>query len=174
MPNTYDLITTQTLGTAAATIAISIPSSYTDIQIRTSLRSSRTALIDGVFIYFNADSNTANYNRLTFYDEDGALGSEVGRGNGTSQQWGGVMAASIPSGIFSNGVIDLINYTSNAVKSFNTYQSGQRTGGATRNIWSNYMNWTGTATITTVTLIFPSSSNFIAGSSVSVYGIKKA
>ena len=174
MPNTYNLITTQTLGSAAATIAVSIPSGYTDIQLRLSLRADRAALADGPFIYFNADTNTANYNRLTFYDEDGAQGSEVARGTASSRQMGAVPAASSPANQFGNGIIDLINYTSSAVKSFNTYLSYQRTGGPTRYIWSNYMNWTGTSVISTVTLGTNNSSNYIAGSSISVYGIKKA
>jgi len=175
MPNTYELITTQATSSLVSTITVSIPTGFTDIQIRTSFRSTRAGLIDGVGIYFNSDSNTANYNRLTFYNEDGGLGSEIARATSSSQQMGAVLAGSIPvTTQFSNGIVDLINVSSSARKSFNTYQSGQRTGGATRNIWSNYMNWTGTAAISTVTFQVATGPNFAIGSSVSVYGIKKA
>ena len=174
MPITYDLITTQTLASSASIIAVSIPTGYTDMQLRLSLRSDRAAYADGPFIYFNADTNTANYNRLLFYDEDGALGSEVARGTSSSRQFGAMPAATSASGFFATGVIDLINYSSSAVKSFNTFLSFQRTGGPTRYIWNQYNNWTGTSAINTVTIGSNNSANIFTGSSISVYGIKKA
>jgi hypothetical protein len=175
MPNTYDLITTQTLGSTSALITVSLPtSSYTDIQLRVSLRSNRAGqAADGGLIYFNGDSNTANYNRLTFYDEGGATGSEISKGTSTSQQLGTIPAATTNSALFNNGVIDLVNYLSSSRKAFMTYTAFQITGGATRYIWSNFMDYTSTSTITSATFgLFNSS--FVAGSSVSVYGIKKA
>lgn len=174
MPNTYDLITTQTLASTASTISVTIPTGYTDMQLRVSMRSTLVGTADNLFMYFNSDTNTANYNRLLFYDEGGAVGSEISKGTSTSQQLGGIPAANLTSGLFSNGVIDLINYASSARKSYNTYTATQITGGPSRYIWNQYNNWTGTATISTVVFKPNTGNTFAIGSSVSVYGIKKA
>ena len=173
MPNTYDLITTQTLGSSSATISVFIPTGYTDIQLRISLRSTRAADVDNLYMYFNSDNNTANYNRLLFYDESGTLGSEISQGTSSSQQIGAIPAANLVGSLFNVGLIDLINYASSARKSYNTFTSMQRTGGPARYIWNQYNNWTGTATISTVVFL-ASFGSIAAGSSVSVYGIKKA
>jgi len=174
MPNTYELITTQTLASSAGSIAVSIPTGFTDIQLRLSLRADRASNAEGPFMYLNTDTNTANYTRLTFYDEDGGVGAEVARGTASSRQFGGIPAASMASNLFGTGVVDLPNYSSSAQKSFNTSLSFQRTGGPTRYIWNNIMSWTGTSAISTVTFGTNNGSNYVAGSSVSVYGIKKA
>ena len=175
MPNTYDLITTQTLGSNSALITVSLPTSgYTDIQIRVSLRATRAGqAVDAPLIYFNGDSSTANYNRLTFYDENGGTGSEISKGTGTSQQLGAIPAATTNAALFSNGVFDLVNYLSSARKSFMTYTAMQITGGPTRYIWSNFMDYTSTSAISSFTFGTYNSS-YVSGSSVSVYGIKKA
>lgn len=174
MPNTYDLITTQTLSTATTTLSVSMPTGYTDVQIRLSLRSTRATTNDSLLMYFNSDNNTANYNRLLFYDEDGAVGSEISQGTSSSFQIGAFPGTSMASLLFTTGVVDLINYGSSARKSYNSFNAWQRTGGPTRYIWNQYGNWTGTAAITTVNFTSANAAQVAAGSSVSVYGIKKA
>jgi len=174
MPNTYDLISTNVLTSSATVITGTLPSAYTDIQIRASLKSARTASgIDGVEIYFNNDT-TATGGRICLYNEDGANSKEIQAiGSSTGKQIGGVPTALLANELFSQTTVDLLNYLSNAKKIFYSYHSVQRTGGATRNIWRTAGVWDSTAPITSFTLR-NFNNNFVAGSAVSIYGIKKA
>jgi hypothetical protein len=174
MPSTYDLIGTTTLSTAVSTFTVTLPSTYTDIQIKASLRSSGPNFISGSFLTLNTDTDTARYSRATMYDEDGAIGAEMGFGNGTSQQFGAVLASSTPANTFTAVTVDLINYQSNTTKTYLTFSTGQRQGGPTRNIWRNTHGYNQTTPISQLSFIDTSGGAFIIGSSISIYGIKKA
>jgi hypothetical protein len=173
MPNTYDLISTTVLTSAASIIRGTLPSTYTDIQIRASLRSVRATNIDGFEIYFNTDSAN-NYGRIALYNEDGANSQETQRiGSSTGKQIGGLPAANLASSLFNQATVDLLNYSSNAKKIFYSYHSTQRTGGSTRNIWRTAGVWDNTSPITQFTFV-GFNGNLEAGSAISIYGIKKA
>jgi hypothetical protein len=175
MPVTYDLISSTTLGSASNTITLELPSTYTDIQIKASLRSDRAANGSNAYFYLNNDTSSGNYSRAIMYDEDGALGTEVvlfGVG-GTARQFAAVMAASTPANTFSSVTVDLINYQSSIAKTFSIWCSGQRQGGATRIIWRNTHGYNQTTPVTQFSFV-DVNGNFIAGSTVSIYGIKKA
>ena len=173
MPNTYDLISTTTLTTAVAAFTVSLPSTYTDIQVRLSARSTRGTTIDAMELNFNGDSGS-NYGRICAYNENGVNAGEIIKNsNSTGKQIGGAPAASLASNIFGQTTIDLLNYSGNARKIWYSYHSTQMTGGATRNVWRTTGNWSGTAPITSFTIRM-GNGNVETGSAISIYGIKKA
>jgi hypothetical protein len=175
MPKTYDLIGTTTLSTAVSTFTVTLPSTYTDIQIKASLRSSGPNFISGSYLTLNTDTNTTRYSRATIYDEDGGIGAELSFGGGSSQQFGAVMASQTPANTFTAVTVDLINYQSTTTKTYLSFSTGQRQGGATRNIWRNTHGYNQTTPISQLSFIDMSSGGaFIIGSSISIYGIKKA
>ena len=173
MPSTYDLIGTTTLSTAVSTFTVTLPSTYTDIQIKASLRSSGPNFISTSFLTLNTDTTTSRYSRATMYDEDGAIGAEMSFGSSTSQQFGSVLASSTPANTFTAVTVDLINYQSTTKKTYLSFSTGQRQGGPTRNIWRNTHGYDQTTPISQVSFI-DTAGNFIVGSSISIYGIKKA
>jgi hypothetical protein len=173
MPSTYDLISTTTLSSAVSTFTVALPSTYTDIQIKASLRSSGPNFIAASFLILNNDTDTTRYSRATMYDEDGAVGAEMGFGNGTSQQFGSVLSSSTPANTFTAVTVDLINYQSSDRKTYLSFSTGQRQGGPTRNIWRNTHGYNQTTPISQLSFV-DTAGNFIVGSSISIYGIKKA
>ena len=175
MPNTYDLISTQTLVSSTSTFTVNLPTGYTDVQLRMSLRSNRSGqTADSILFYVNGDTAGANYNRIEFYDESGTLGSELIFGGSMGAQFGGIPAVNANAMLFANSIVDLPQYTSTNRKVITLYNSFQITGGPTRYIWHTNLNWTGTAPLTTVSIVSGSASSLVAGSSISIYGIKKA
>lgn len=173
MPSTYDLIGTTTLSSAVSTFTVSFPSTYTDIQIKASLRSNRAQLQSGSLITLNSDTDTSRYLRASMYDEDGGIGTELSFGGGSSQQFVAVMASLTPANTFTAVTVDLVNYQSAQRKTYSSFASGQRQGGPTRYIWRNSHGYNQTTAISQLSFI-DGSSTFVIGSSISIYGIKKA
>jgi hypothetical protein len=173
MPITYELISTTTLSSAVVTFTVSLPSTYTDIQIKASLRSDRASFASGIFHALNTDTDSARYSRVVMYDEDSAIGTEVIKGGGTSSQMGAVIAASCPANTFSATTVDLLDYQSSLSKTYLNFTTSQRQGGPTRYIWRSAHNYNQTAPISQFSFT-DTNGSFVAGSSISIYGIKKA
>jgi len=171
MPATYEPIATTTLGSAATNITFSsIPATYTDLRLVLVARSDRAInSIDSV--YFQVNSNTAtNYSNTLLYG-DGSVQSY--RESSASQ----ILAASIPasgatSGIFGLLIIDIFSYAGSTNKTFLCDSSGDSNGsGRTQRAVAL---WRNTAAITS-TKVYPAfGTNFITGTTATLYGIKAA
>ena len=76
--STYTLISSQVLGSSAASVTFSsIPSTYKDLVVRCSLRTDRTAATsDAILITLNSDTGT-NYSYTSFYGSGTAAGSST-------------------------------------------------------------------------------------------------
>ena len=172
MPNTFDLIGTQTLSVASSAINIAMPTGYTDVQINFSIRSDRSGqLADGANIYLNSDTTGANYRRATLYDENGAIGGET---NYNGPQFGVAPAANAVSNVYLCGTIYIPNYAGSGRKIIRGFSQFTNPGTATRYMWQTMLNWSGTSPITTVRISSADSANYIVGSEITLYGIKKA
>ena len=155
------LIETKTLGTAAASIEFtSIPQTFTDLVIFGSLRGSAAANFSGTLIQLNAISPTGV--RL--------------EGNGSSAYSQtfptfGIPANTATSNTFNNFVAYFPNYTSSANKSMSIDAVTEN------NTTESYLDivagiYSLTAAVTTI-LISSDSGNFVANSTISLYGITK-
>jgi hypothetical protein len=173
MPNTFDLIATQSFS-GVSTASISVPATFTDIQIRASVRSNRSADSSNLYFYVNGDTSSGSYGRATLYNENGSNGGEIQPIGVTSStpQMGAQPAANMSSNLFTNICIDIPNYAGSIKKTYQIYTSVQRQGGALRYIWRNLGIWNSTSPITSIA-IFDPLSTFGSGTQVSVYGIKK-
>jgi len=168
----YELISTQVLGTAAASVTFSsIPSTYRHLQIRATAKTTTGNENDALVFTFNGDTG-ANYAFHGLYGtgstvlSNGATG--VNYGNGFPIGGDGASA-----NIFGSGVLDILDY---AQTSKNTTTRGMggvystSTGAAIR---LNSSLWLNTAAVSSVTLKPPSGAyNLKAGSRFSLYGIK--
>jgi len=158
------LIETKTLGTAQASIEFtSIPQDYTDLVILSSSRSSRTAQInDQMNIKLNGS--------------DGSMKNLIGTGSAVFSQEPGQMTAFVSTDLatastFSNDSIYVANYTSSTNKSLSIDSVTENNATAAiqaigAGLWSN------TAAVTSITFT-PLNGNFVAGSTMSLYGILK-
>lgn len=178
MANTYYLIASTTVGAGGASTIdfTSIPSTYTDLLIMTSTRSSQsTSTNQGLAIQFN--SNTSSYsNRAVFFQDSVGVRSASNLYGVTDKTIeGGVPAASNTANTFDNTSIYIPNYASSNYKGYsadnatNTNSTTDYTYNLqlTANLWSN------TAAISSISL-FLVSGNFVQYSSAYLYGIKNS
>ena len=169
-PSAYDLLETQVLGTAAASVTFTGLGSYTEykhLQIRAVARTDKAASNDTVYLQFNSDtgSNYANHSLV-------GIGSQANSSAGASTTYiYGLIAtgATEPTNAFSAAVIDILDFSSTSknttVRNLNNWNTNQ--------IRLDSGVWLNTNAVTSVTLD-PSSSDFIAGSRFSLYGIRGA
>lgn len=167
MPSTYTPIATQTLASAAASVTFSsIPGTYTDLVLV-------VAGADGganFYIKPNADSNS-RYS-VTYLEGDGSTASS-GRFNTAALGGNGML---IRGALFSatntnitTCIINFMNY-SNTTTFKTVIARGGTAAASTGALVNLYQN---TAAITQLEC-YPFSSNWAAGSTFTLYGIKAA
>lgn len=169
MPSpTYVAIATTTVG-AGGTASIdfnSIPSTYTDLLIKLSTRTTGAGAAD-VSLRFN--SATTNY---SYRDLEGN-GSSVASYNGTSFLWAGeANRGDSTASTFSNIEIYIPNYRSSNNKTISVDSVTENNGTLAyidliAGLWSN------TAAITSISLLL-SSGNHAQYSTATLYGIKNS
>lgn len=168
MANTYTLISSVTVGSggAASMEFSSIPSNYTDLVVKYSLRGNGTNGVN--YFYFNNDTTNANYSVKRL----GGDGS-VAFSNSYSSPFGAYMdKSSYTASTFSNGQIYIPNYAGSANKSFSIDDVAENNATAadiilTAGLWSN------TAAITSIKIQGVSDS-FVQYSTFYLYGISNA
>ena len=180
MANTYILIASQTLLSSAATITLSsIPSTYKDLMLYISARTDNNAN-QNVSIRFNGDSAT-NYSTRRLYSSNGggtAADSTSGTSAGGNTAHLGSAVGNNNSAMLSGNFGATFNYIAN-------YSDGSAaktiasTGGfidtsssitASREWTGGY--WSATAAISSITLLpYQAGTNFITGTTVSLFGI---
>lgn len=159
------LIETKTLTVAAATIEFtSIPQTFTDLIVLSSLRSSRAEFVEIVKLEFNTVTTGYTYRELV------SSGATASSSSGAYTRFALIPGTSNTANTFSNDISYIPNYTSSVAKNFSTDSVDENNGTtAYLNIVANA--WTGTAAITSFKLSNFFSSNFIAGSTISLYGV---
>jgi hypothetical protein len=168
MANTYTLISSTTVGAGGASSIdfTSIPSTYTDIVIKLSARSSDAATSAGVVMQFNGSSSSLTYRLLE------GSGSAAASYNGTTGRIGVTDSAGSSSNTFGNLEAYIPNYAGSTNKS-SSIDSVQETNGSTAyadlsaNLWSN------TAAITSIALTLQAG-NFVQYTTAYLYGVKNA
>jgi len=175
MANTFIQIgSTVTVGSGgAASISFSsIPATYTDLKVVTSLRATGSRGEDALLIRFNSDSTGGNYtikwirgngSSATSGDGVGFAGGYVGEFNGGTST----------TSTFTSQEIYIPNYTGGTQKSFSSYitQEANQTLAYAHLVAGL---WSGTAAITDITFIDHNGNNFAQYSTASLYGIKNS
>ena len=166
--NSYESISTTTLGSTTASVTFSsISSAYTHLQIRCIARDSSTpAVLD---LQFNGDTGS-NYARHALYG-DGVSATSAASTTQTYMRAGDIASSSSTAGVFGAYVIDILDYTStNKNKTVRMFGGIDNNGGGTINLRSSL--WYATpAAVTSITL-FITGSSFATNSSFALYGIK--
>ena len=172
MATTYEKIATVTVGSGgAATIDFtSIPSTYTDLVLKFSLRTINTSSnYLSAFVTFNG-SSTGYSQRMAYGTGSSALSAS---GSGSYIDWsayGSTTAATAST--FGNGEIYIPNYAGSANKS--TSADSVSENNATNSIVALTAGlWSNTAAINQITLT-GNSGNLAQYSSATLYGIKNS
>ena len=158
----YEVISTQTLGSAAATVTFSsIPQTYTDLVLVLSIKKSAS---NGGYLALRYNSDTAsNYSATYFYGE----GSSAASGRGPNDTVGRIGNGSTVN--FESTITSIQNYA-NAT----TYKTSiSRTNVVGIYVVSYCTLWRSTAAITSITIL-PDMNDFVSGSTFTLYGVKAA
>ena len=170
MATTYTLINSNVLTSSAASVTFSaIPSTYTDLVLRASVRSDRANTQDDMRFTFNSATTNFSY---TYIRGTGAATSSSSATD--PYNWAGnIPAATATSNTFGNGELYIPSYTTSQNKQSSAIMAMENnvtspvylTGVA--NLWSN------SAAISTIYLYLGFGS-FVSGSSFYLYGISNA
>lgn len=170
MPVTYKKIASVTVtgATAASIDFTSIPGTFTDLCILTSIRTSRTAAKYGnMKIKFNTSTSNITGKFLRAFDSTPESFST------TAVEWGAPTAATTTS-TFGNAIIYIPNYAGSTNKSVSVDSVIEDNSTASFNYLSAGL-WSQTAAITGLSLYTTDASSDIAQYSTAVlYGISKS
>jgi len=168
MPNTFTLIASSTVGSGgAANIDFtSIPSTYTDLCLKLSLRSTYAARSNSVFISALNGSTSSFSSRILEGSGSSAFSFS------TARNIGAIPAANSTANTFNNVEVYFPNYAGSTNKSFasDAVQEDNQTeaySSITAHLWSN------TAAINQITII-SNENNLAQYSSAYLYGIVKS
>ena len=162
---TMKLIETRTLATSSALIEFSsIPQTYTDLLILTSFRDDNAGqTVRNVFISLNGSSSNLTARLLQ--------GNGSGAFSFTNVRITYSSAANSTSNTFSSGSIHIPNYSGTTNKSLSSDSVSENNGAVAFQAIDSVL-WSNTAPIISLGLTVESGS-FVAGSTVSLYGITK-
>lgn len=161
MAITYEKIATTTLGSNASSVTFSsIPSTYTDLRIACAVTSTAA---NNNYMLFNSDAG-ANYS------------STYIQGTGSAAQSGRVASAAYGYVDYAGTTgqhtitVDIMNYSNTT-----TFKSYLSRGGDSGTVTMAYIGvWRNTAAISTILFGNGAASGLLAGTTISLYGIKAA
>ena len=164
MAKTYEAIATATATGSQNTITFaSVPSTYTDIIL---ISTCVPTLSVGFLVNLNSDTNGINYSR-TVMSADGSTAGSF-RNSGSAN-----LNANRDLGAFRSNathIAHFMNYSNSTT--FKTILT--RFNNPSGDVGSVALLWRNTQAITNISLTNDASSNFISGSTFTLYGIKAA
>jgi hypothetical protein len=176
MANTFELIASSTVGSggAASIDFSSIPSTYTDLVVKLSGRSTGGGDWEDLKISFNGSTTDAQYYWKAVYGYSGStVGSNQGNGNSNARLQGNVSAASATANTFGTWEMYVPNYAGSTAKSVSTDFASENNSTATllglaTNLWNQ------TTAINRVTIATSNGNNLAQYSTAYLYGIKNS
>jgi hypothetical protein len=177
MPSTYTLIYGETTTSNASSYTFSaIPSTFTDLVLRTSIRSQNTGAID-FYVRINGDTSSTLYSTTYLNVYGGSAGSGRNTGRNQWENQNSLQSNSATANTFGSIEIYIPNYlvASNKVASIALAAEDNASGfvgsgaGNAMESASSHL-WRNTAAITSLTI----SPSFLSGSSFYLYGIKNS
>ena len=173
MPSTYTLISSNVLGSSAASVTFSaIPSTYTDLVLRCSTRGSRAAVIDSIVIKFNADSGT-NYSN-TIITGVGTTVSSFANANTTSLSLNTSDGDTATANTFGSFEMYIPNYTATTTKPISTISLSEDNSSNNAYLRVLANQYRGSSAISSIVLTPEIGPNWLSGSSFYLYGIKNS
>lgn len=166
---TYIKIASNTVGAGgvASVTFSSIPSTYTDLVLHTSVRGS--AASNNTLLSFNGSGGTAYTDRIV-YGTGSAAASQVD--SATSAVYAMNNPSTYTASTFASGCFYIPNYASANYKSI-SYDGAQETNATPAYMYLMAGVWANTAAINSITCL-PNSGNYVQYSTFTLYGISNA
>jgi hypothetical protein len=171
MPNTMTLISSVTAGTGgvSALTFSSIPSTYTDLCLKFSLRNADATVLSHMQI--NGDT-AANYSNRRLYGTGSGTGSNASSGT-YFQIYGGGNASTYSANVFSNGEVYIPNYANTSYTKTISFDSVTENNATEAYSAIDSGIWNSTAAITSISLFY-TGFNQAQYSTAYLYGILKS
>jgi hypothetical protein len=167
MANTFKKIASLSAssGEVASFNFTGIPSSYKDLYISLSARSSNSSNFDNPRVAFN--TNTSDFSRIEFYSENASLGSEAA----SDRIIGVCPAGNTLSNSFGALKMYVPNYAGSNNKPYSVFSTSQHSSSTPRALWYLGGIWQNTSAISQITITLNSGANFVQYSTATLYGI---
>jgi hypothetical protein len=168
----YVLLERIELNASAASVTFSnIPQTgYTDLVVKASIRATGSRAEDTLVLYYNSDTSGPNYPEI-FLRGNGSTASSGAVTSGYNGMYGAEFnGGSSTSSTFTNFEMYIPNYTSSNSKS-SSIDVVQEANQTTAYAQLHAVRWTGTASITSITLVDHNSNSFAQYSTFSLYGL---
>jgi hypothetical protein len=170
MPSTYTLISSNVLGSSAASVTFSaIPATYTDLVLRISARNTTTS--EDIDLTINGDTSTL-YSRTYLLGNGTGTGSFRNSGQPRISLDNSVVPSSYTASTFSNLEIYIPSYTATQNRPISSISVTENNATLARIVATAGL-YLSTTAITQVQLA-TTSGNFDTGSSFYLYGIKNS
>jgi hypothetical protein len=170
---TYELIESQILGTAAASVTFSglaaYASTYKHLQLRSTTKTSASISTANVRMRFNSDTGN-NYAIHKLFGNGSSVSSIASTSR--SSTVGGLAFANATTNAFSGGVCDILDAYSSTKNKTTRLLASTRIDAGTDFIQLVSGVWMNTASITSIELAYEDGGNFVTGSRFSLYGIR--
>jgi hypothetical protein len=176
MASSRQLISSQTLGSAAASVTFSsIPSTYTDLVLKVSARTDNSGARDYFTVNFNGDSAT-NYSQTIIYTNNGSGAYSTASSSTTALGAGYafVDGSGATANTFSNLEMYMPSYATTKTKPSSTFASAENNSASSVWLSSNANLYRSTSAISSMTFTPYTGGNFLAGSTFYLYGISNA
>jgi hypothetical protein len=173
MATTYALISSNTLGSSAASVSFSaIPSTYTDLCIKISVRND-TGGVDVRRFNLTFNGTGSGYSQ-TYLQGTGSVASTAAL-TGVTYIYGyaGLNGNTTTANTFSSSEIYIPNYAGSASKPMSLFNVTE-TNATAINMTAIAGLSNITSAITSITIAEQSANNFVTGSSFYLYGISKS
>lgn len=174
MPNTFTLIASSTVGAGGASSIdfTSIPSTYTDLCLKVSLRAANAAAYNSASVTFNGSAT--GYSEINLYGNSTGVVTLSNSGAQIDYLW--VDAANATASTFGNSEIYIPNYAGSTNKSVSFDITTENNASTTNSSFAGIMAalWSNTAAINRVTITAGSSSTFVQYSTAYLYGVIKS
>jgi hypothetical protein len=175
MPTTYQLISSTTLSTSSASVSLSsIPSTYTDLVVRITGRSSNSGSINNN-INMTYNSSSGSYSVTTLVGEVAGFPSS-GRSSNASANFfaGNVSGSTATANTFGSTEIYIPSYTvsQNRPSSHSSVSESNDVNGPT--IFANAGLRSNTTAVSSIEFTLSGGNSYAAGSSFDLYGIKNS
>jgi hypothetical protein len=168
MPSTYTLISSNVLTSSAASVTFSaIPSTYTDLVLRFSVRASSAP--EAIRLVLNSWGNGS---QTTLYGNGASATSDRDTATSGTNLYN-INNSSSTSNTFTSGEVYIPSYTVSQNKPLSAFHA-QENNGTTAWIQATAGLKSSTASITSISFETVYGGNFVSGSSFYLYGIKNS
>lgn len=166
MPNTLIPIQTVTVGSGGSSSIdfTNIPQNYTDLCLKYSLRSTRSAAVEDIIFDINGSTSNFSVRRLI------SDASTVTSATYSSGMFAFATAANNTAGTFGNGELYIPNYASANYKSISSDSITENNATAAYMFMAAAL-WSQTATINRITIRSDSASTIVQNSTATLYGV---